>query len=435
MTVRINCTADSFLPFESIEILQGNFKSLSEANYKKLRKQILDNGIVSPIHVWPNDGKHSCLDGTQRLRTLKQMQTEGYSIPDVPVTEIQAPDLKTAKKILMSLASQYGEVVGEGFMEFISDMGFSTLKEVDDSFRFPELDFDALGDEFLKDHTDKTHIEDDMPGIPKKPKAKLGDIYKLGEHRLMCGDSTDNNMIEKLMDGERADMVFTDPPYGMSVVKPDGNTGGYRKGSVGWKSGTVVGKSRLHRAKVGVYRPIIGDDKPYDPTHLMGLADIKIIWGANHFSDKLPCSPHWIVWNKEMPAGVDFSGAELAWSNVDKKAVKVFKHVWAGMTRQGSRADELSKRVHPTQKPVGLFADILNHYDPKTVVDVFGGGGSTLIACEKTNRKCFMMELDPHYIDVIVERWENYTGKKAELLNPIVKLKKKSKDADAHCSA
>jgi DNA modification methylase len=111
-----------------------------------------------------------------------------------------------------------------------------------------------------------------------------------------------------------------------------------------------------------------------------------------------------------MPEGTDFSGAELAWTSIDKKAVKTYKFAWAGMTRAGNRKDELTKRVHPTQKPVGLFEKILVDYPCETILDLYGGSGSTLIACEKTNRKCFMMELDPHYIDVIVNRYVKYSG-------------------------
>lgn len=245
---------------------------------------------------------------------------------------------------------------------------------------------------------------DETPESPEETKVRLGDLFELGGHRLLCGDSTKREDVETLMAGEKADMVFTDPPYGMSVVKADGNIGGVRKGS-------IVGASKMHRAKVGVYRPVIGDDKPFDPTFLLGLSDLQIIWGANHFSDKLPTSPHWIVWNKEMPEGTDFSGAELAWTNIDKKAVKVYKFVWAGMTRQGDRNEELSKRVHPTQKPVGLFTQILNDYGPESVIDLFLGSGTTLIACEKTNRRCFGMEIDPHYCSVILDRWAKFTGK------------------------
>lgn len=280
----------------------------------------------------------------------------------------------------------------------------------------PDFDIDLLGiKNFVIEPVDKLAPGCDEDEVPEKvePRTKLGDIYQLGPHRLMCGDSTSIDAVEKLMDGEKADMVFTDPPYGMGVVKADGNIDGNRVGKNGYGEKGQYGKE----AKCGVYRPIIGDDKPFDPTFLLSIAPIQIIWGANHFSEKLPTSPHWLVWNKEMPEGTDFSGAELAWTNIDKKAVKVYKFVWAGMTRQGNRKEELAQRVHPTQKPVGLFVNILNDYESASVIDLFGGSGSTLIACEKTNRKCFMMELDPHYCDIIIARWEKYTSKKAELIN------------------
>lgn len=283
----------------------------------------------------------------------------------------------------------------------------------------PDFDINMLGLEgFTLDVSDK--FEDkDADELPEEvePNAKLGQIYQLGQHRLMCGDSKDQSNIDQLTNNENDYLLLTDPPYGMSVVKSDGMVGGERKGSVGWKTGTVVGASKMHKAKVGVYKPIIGDDEFFDPTYLTKLGTDQIIFGANHFSTHLPLSPHWIVWYKDMPVGTDFSGAELAWTSIDKKAVKTYKWAWAGMTRQGSRTDELAKRVHPTQKPVGLYEAILKDYDYKNIVDLFGGSGSCLIACEKTGRKCFMMELDPHYIDVIIARWEKFTGKRAELLN------------------
>jgi 16S rRNA G966 N2-methylase RsmD len=256
--------------------------------------------------------------------------------------------------------------------------------------------------------------DDAVPETPTDVITKFGDVWQLGEHRLMCGSATVASDVDTLMNGEKADMVFTDPPYGINVVKADGNIGGERVGKNGFGEKGQYDK----KAKCGTYKPIIGDDKPFDPTFLLDLAPTQIIWGANHFASRLPDSSHWIVWYKEMPVGTDFSGAELAWTSIDKKAVKTYKFTWAGMTREGNRKDELSNRVHPTQKPVGLFEQILNDYDPKSVIDLFGGSGSTLIACEKTNRKCFMMELSPEYCDVIVARWEEYTGLRAVLLPP-----------------
>jgi DNA modification methylase len=108
----------------------------------------------------------------------------------------------------------------------------------------------------------------------------------------------------------------------------------------------------------------------------------------------------------------------MGWTSFNKGGVKIFKHLWNGLSRKGNRKDELKSRVHPTQKPVGLFCEIFRKFtDFKTIYDGFLGSGSTLIACEKMDRVCYGMELDPKYCDVIVKRWEQFTGKKAELEN------------------
>lgn len=279
----------------------------------------------------------------------------------------------------------------------------------------PEFNIDMLGlKDFILEPAEKMQPGCDEDAIPEKvePRTKLGDLYVLGEHRLLCGDSKDTLSIDKLRNGIEIELLLTDPPYGMSVVKADGNIGGNRVGKNGYGKKGQYGKE----AACGVYKPIIGDDEPFDPNCCFGHSKAQIIFGANHFAHDLPNSPHWIVWYKEMPIGTDFSGAELAWTSIDKKAVKTYKFTWAGMTREGNRKDELSKRVHPTQKPVGLFEAILKDYEYHTILDLFGGSGSTLIACEKTKRKCFMMELDPHYCDVIISRWQKYTGKEAKLV-------------------
>lgn len=125
----------------------------------------------------------------------------------------------------------------------------------------------------------------------------------------------------------------------------------------------------------------------------------------------------WIVWDKGND-GNNFADAELAWTSFDK-GVKMYRHRWNGLIREGDRKSEGVTRVHPTQKPVGLFGRIIADYSETgaSVLDVFGGSGTTMIACEQTGRKCYMMELDPYYIDVIIDRWEKFTGKKAVKLN------------------
>lgn len=234
-------------------------------------------------------------------------------------------------------------------------------------------------------------IEDDFEiDVPKDPKAKLGQIYQLGRHRLMCGSSTDENDVKKLVEGNPIFLVYTDPPYGMNAVS---------------KSGVL---SKNYKTD------IIGDDdntvaiKAFSLAQKMFGASNQIWWGANYYTECLPSSECWIVWDKNNGAS-DQTDCELAWAN------------FRSVVRQFTMASEKKNRVHPTQKPCKLLQQIINKFDKnntfKTILDLFGGSGSTLIACEQLNRTCFMMELEPKYVDVIINRWEQFTGEKAVLIS------------------
>ena len=204
--------------------------------------------------------------------------------------------------------------------------------------------------------------------------------------------------------------MLTDPPYGINVVAVDKIGGDKPFGKVG--GGKIVASNE--------YSPIIGDDTTDTARACYDVALIKskeqIIFGGNYFTDFLPPSRCWVVWDKQNTG--NFADAELAWTSFDK-GVKLYHFLWNGLCREGSREVEGRSRVHPTQKPVGMLGDILKDFtkDNDTVLDMFGGSGSTLIACEQLGRKCFICELDTHYCDVIIQRWENFTGKKAVLLN------------------
>ena len=213
----------------------------------------------------------------------------------------------------------------------------------------------------------------------------------------MCGDSTKESDVKKLMNGQKADMVFTDPPYGINIVQ-----------------GNNVGGDNIAKAKT--YSKVIGDETIDTASNFYELCmklEIEnfIIWGGNYFTEFLPASSCWIIWDKENTA--NFADVEIAWTNYNKGA-KLYKWQWNGMIRKGDTKTEGKTRIHPTQKPVGMFEDILKDFTSKVVYDGFLGSGSTLIACEKTNRICYGMELDTKYCDVIIERWEQFTGQKAK---------------------
>jgi 16S rRNA G966 N2-methylase RsmD len=301
------------------------------------------------------------------------------------------------------------------FADMVADNKIAELAEHDDELMIKGIgelkikDLELLGlDGFEMPVAGGGQCDEDE--VPEKAPAicKLGDIWQLGAHRLMCGDSTKTETVEKLMNGEKADMVFTDPPYGMSIVNvesgPKNQIGGYN----------IEGK-----AKRGTYKPVIGDDSIQTATDAYNLCaglDIQtlVFWGANFYASALPDSSGWLCWDKDNGEGF-FADGELAWTNREKQ-LRIFKHQWKGMIKASEMGQ---KRVHPTQKPIALAEWSFNvcDKDAQSVLDLFGGSGSTLIACEKTNRKCFMMELDPHYCDVIIARFEKYTGKKAKKLN------------------
>lgn len=245
--------------------------------------------------------------------------------------------------------------------------------------------------------------ENDVPELPNVPKSSRGDIYQLGDHRLMCGNSTFIDDVERLIGGVKIEMVYTDPPYGIQIDK---------QGSVLNAKSHQYGKSL---AKSHPYRPVIGDDTVdaiRDFLPLVESVKTKIIWGGNHFPHLLTPSQGWIVWDKENT--ISFSDAELAYTNSDTR-LRIFKHKWQGFMKASERGES---RVHPTQKPIALAEWCFENYgDPKTVLDGFLGSGSTLIACEKSNRNCFGLEIDPHYCAVIIERWQKYSNKKAYLIN------------------
>ncbi len=217
---------------------------------------------------------------------------------------------------------------------------------------------------------------------------KLGEIVELDEHRLMRGDAFKD--IPELIKGYDVNLIFTDPPYGINLMK--------RK--------RTIGRSKNE------YKPIIGDDEDFDPSFLLQFKVPTILWGGNHFAGELPSQHHWLAWHKQpnLHMSNDFSDIELAWTNLDGNTVDRYQWTWAGMIRKGERRLELKDRIHPTQKPVGLLMWILKDYTNvgDVVLDPFGGSGSTLIACAETGRTCLMMELDDEYCEKIQERYWAY---------------------------
>ncbi|MBR0186474.1 MAG: site-specific DNA-methyltransferase [Synergistaceae bacterium] len=227
----------------------------------------------------------------------------------------------------------------------------------------------------------------------------------------MCGDATKREDVDKLLDGRKVDLILTDPPYGMKAQNKDGSIGGKHRGGVFLCERHLTPDKVLRTKK---YPMLLGDENQdtaqayYEVTK--DICKKQIIFGGQYFAHFLPVNGGWLFWDK-LNGGGSFSDGELAWRSWGKKVYK-YEHKWNGMIRAGSPKLNGKTRVHPTQKPVELFARILEDFSEQgdIILDCFGGAGTTLIACEVTGRKCLMMELSPDYCEIIVARYREIPG-------------------------
>ena len=368
----------------SLIFAEYNPRQLTEDQYKHLKDSIDRFGLVDPIIVNKNkDRANIIIGGHQRVRVAKDM-----NIKEVPCLEL---DLSYDRERELNI--RLNANTGEWDTDILANV--FDIDELTD-WGFDDLDLSLFEDEVVKGLTD----DDDVPEVEESI-CKAGDLWLLGEHRLLCGDSTKKENIELLLDGQKADMVFTDPPYGMNL-----DAEGFDK--------MPTAKGTKHHS----YSNIIGDDKDFNPSFFLNYFDYckeHFWWGGDYYAEYLPKDGSYIVWDKRAEGGMDKmfgSSFELCWSKSKHKR-EIARVLWAGYFGMGG--EDTKQRVHPTQKPIDLVIWFFERYKGNKVIDLFLGSGSTLIACEKTGRKCYGMELDPHYCDVIIKRWEDYTGKKAQL--------------------
>ena len=235
---------------------------------------------------------------------------------------------------------------------------------------------------------------------------KYGEIVQLGRHRLMCGDATKPNDVEALIDGQRVDLVLTDPPYGIRVIDR-------RKGSIGGNASTGYSSKKSKEIKAREYLPVVGDtttDMAEENYKILRcICSNMVIWGGQNFTRFLPPACGWLFWDKEKGTDkLSFGDGELAWSNVSTK-IRKYSHRWNGFARSGN--PKLNEKIHPNQKPVELHMKIIEDFSKPgdVIIDCFGGSGTTLIAAELTGRTCLMMEFSPDYCDIIKNRYEELT--------------------------
>ena len=371
------------IAIKDLKPYERNAKKHDETQIKNVMESIKQFGMAQPLVV---DKDNVLIIGHCRLIACKRLK-----MTEVPVVRMDELTQEQVDKLRL-LDNKLNE----------SEWDFDLLAEDIPTLDFSDFDIDwELPEE---QEEEKEIIEDEVPEPPTEPKAKLGDLYILGNHRLICGDSTDVAVIDRLMDGGKADCVFTDPPYNMS----DHLTGFANEKTkralstiVDFDPNTVT--DTLFAINTNNY--FIFTSKELIPKYFKIFEE----WGFNI-----------LVWCKDNPTPMTnntflpdveyllyFYKNGRVWNNgLD---VSVYKKYYNSNKMEGRKE---AGNVHPTIKPIKIIADKVQICSNKNgiVVDLFGGSGSTLIACEQLNRKCYTCELDPHYIDVIIQRYINLKG-------------------------
>lgn len=391
----------------AIKYDKRNYRKHNDKNKELINKSLKECGAGRSIVIDNEDNiiaGNGIYEASQKLGLkTKIIETDGSELVVVKRTDLKTDDDKRKQLAVMDNSTSD-----------TSTFDFELLNEDFDTETLSDWGIDA---DFEIEQEEKEVVEDEVPE-EVETRCKLGDIWQLGEHRLMCGDSTKIDDVERLMNGNKADMVFTDMPYGMNLDTDYSKMNGAKKNIEFKQRKKDVGGKTYEQGKIDDFTPEMISNLFACFNYVKEI----FLWGADYFAELLPNKNDgsWIVWDKrddnEQFDKMYGSSFELCWSK-NKHKRDIARIRWCGVF--GTEKEFDKKRHHPTQKPTALVQWFLDRYskDNQLIVDLFGGSGSTLIACEQLNRKCYTMELDEHYCDVIIQRWENLTGKKAELIN------------------
>lgn len=394
-----------------------NARKHNPRNIDMIAKSIGEVGVGRSIVI---DENGVILAGNGTVEALAECGIENVRVIKANGNEliaVQRSDLTEDQKKKLALFDNRTAELAEWDIDVLKDIQLDSPELLEGMFS--ELELEGL---FELDDMPIGSMdgEDDAPEPPAIPVTQLGELYQLGEHRLLCGDSTDKETVDRLMDGHKADMVFTDPPYGMCL---DTDWSGAKSNLDFAKAKGVLGGKK--------HRQVIGDHADFSPDLISCILALGVketfIWGADYFAELLPDKNDgsWVVWDKRLDESADKmygSCFELCWSRQKHKR-EIARIKWAGIFGTEKELDR--KRHHPTQKPMLLVEWFLTKWGSEldVVIDLFGGSGSTMIASEKLNRKCYMMELDPQYCDVIIERYKNlFPEKEVKKLSSGVKV-------------
>lgn len=377
-----------------IEGLPRNPRLIKDEKFRTLCRSIRSLPEMTEardILVYPYQGSYVVIGGNMRLRAYQELGWEKVPCCILP----ESISVDKLREMVIQDNNPFGEtdwnmIANEWDVDELKDWGMDLPTDWNTSETSEEKE--AEEDDFSEEEAEQA-----------EPRTKLGDVWQLGEHRLMCGDSTDAESVARLMNNEKADMVFTDPPYGYKYVSN-------------------------HQDK---YKILENDDKILDYVSAIKSCIKENIgiysfcgWQSvdlwlQYFKRTELQLKNMIIWKKNNWSMGDLEGSYAGQYEIVLYLTNGRAILNGGRDTDIWEFDREPPRLHPTMKPIDMigYAVGKSSEDNEIVLDVFGGSGSTIIACEQLNRKCRMMELAPHYCDVIIARWEKLTGKKAELIN------------------
>jgi DNA modification methylase len=375
---------------ETLIPYSNNARTHSEAQVAQIAASIREFGFNNPVLI---DEQSSIIAGHGRVLAARKLELD--SVPCIRLNHLS----ETQRRAYIIADNKIA--MNAGWDEELLALELSELTEFGVNMDLTGFTVDEIA-ELNPKITEGLTDEDAVPEVPETPITKLGDVWLIGKHRVMCGDSTSIDAVEALMDGQKADMVFTDPPYGVSYQS----------------------NKRTKSAKFDVLKndDVILEVVPIIEACSTGWVFIwttwKVIdkWLENTSGFGFPTNM--VIWSKGGGGIGDlkktfFTDYEIAlvFNRGEELTGKRIGSVW----KVGK--DGATTYAHPTQKPVALAEEAIDKTTRSgaVVLDLFGGSGSTLIACEKTGREARLMELDEKYVDVIVKRWQEFTGKKATL--------------------
>lgn len=372
-----------------ISKLKPHPQNVRQGDVGAISLSLEQHGQYRPIVVQQSTG--FILAGNHTYKAAKALKWK-----DVAATFVDVDDEQALRILLIdNRANDLASYDDSALVEMLKALMDTELKL--DGTGFDSSDLDQL----LKDLEMETGnpIEGDPDAVPDDAPSKTvpGDVWLLGDHRLMCKDSMNTEL-------PSCDAIISDPPYGMKV-------------DVSWYGGEVgasLGGKRIVKSNHQQKGKLEWDQNDFDPRKYAEHCETVAMFGANYFCNLLPERGTWWVWDKRTTESGDVQNAygmpfELIWIK-GKYAHRIIRHLWAGFTRKAEKADK--ERLHPTQKPVAVMRELIEYLtkEGQIILDPFGGSGSTLIAAHQTGRTAYLMELDPHYCDVICKRFQQATG-------------------------